>query len=217
MSQPLASSTMRVAGAAVARVADRSFLGVEPKGEALEIRLHVLRVADGDLPAVALDDRARVNLGDARRRPLARQLAAARLEHVEAAAMLDARADVGTVDAVRAEQLLGHARDRRRAVDLQIGNAIGALVPSLEHQPPVVHAVVVVEVGEERVRRVDRAMSALDQALMRARPVVPDDEIVADLDQIAGALPVSDGAGVPVPSRVIVSGLAAADRVEGDS
>ena len=109
---------MRVAGAAVARVAHRTFLGVEPQGEALEIRLHVLRVADGDLPAVALDDRAGVNLGDARRRPLARQLPAARLEHIEAAAMLDARTDVGTVDAVGAKQLLGHARQGRRSVDV---------------------------------------------------------------------------------------------------
>ena len=71
---------------------------------------------------------------------------------------------------------------------LQVGNSIGALIPALEHEPAVVHAVVVVQVGEERVRGVDRAMPALDQALMRAWPVVPDDEIVADLDEIAGAL-----------------------------
>ena len=98
-------------------------------------------------------------------------------------------ADVGAVDAVRAEQLFGHARDRRRAVDLEFRNAIRALVPSLQHQPPVVHAVVVVEVGEERVGHVDRAMAALDQALMRAGAVVPDDEIGANLDQVSGTLP----------------------------
>ena len=65
----------------------------------------------------------------------------------------------------------------------------GALVPSLQHQPPVVHAVVVVEVREERVRDVDGAMAALDQPMMRAGTVIPDDQIGADLDQVAGALP----------------------------
>ena len=99
--------------------------------------------------------------------------------------MLDPRTDVGTVDAVGAEQLLGHARDRRRAVDLEIRNPIRALIPALEHEAPVIHAVVVVEMGEERVGDVDRAMPALDQPLMRAWPVVPDDEIVADFDEIA--------------------------------
>ena len=77
-----------------------------------------------------------VDLGHLRRRPLRGQLAAARLEHVEAAAVLDARADVGTVDAVLAEELLGHARDAAAAVDLEIRDPIGALVPSLQHQPP---------------------------------------------------------------------------------
>ena len=100
-----------------------------------------------------------------------------------------AGADVGTVDAVLAEQLLRHPRDRRRTVDLQIGNAIGALVPSLQDQPAVVHAVVVVEVREEGVRDIDRAMAALDQAMMRAGAVIPDDEIAADLDEVARALP----------------------------
>ena len=113
----------------------------------------MLRVPGGDLPAVALDDRAGVNLGDARRRPLARQLAAARLEHVEAAAVLDPRADVGTVDAVLAEELLGHARDGRRTIDAELGDPIGTLIPPLEHETAVVHAVVVVEMREERVGR----------------------------------------------------------------
>ena len=61
--------------------------------------------------------------------------------------MLDARADVRTVDAVFAEQQLGHPRDRRRAVDLEIGNPVRAHVPPLEDQTRVVHAVVVVQVA----------------------------------------------------------------------
>ena len=66
--------------------------------------------------------------------------------------MLDARADVGAVNAVVAEEQLGHPLDRRRPVHLEVGNLVGALVPSLQHQAAVVHAVVVVQVREERVR-----------------------------------------------------------------
>jgi hypothetical protein len=80
------------------------------------------------------------------------------------------------------------AGDRRRAVDVQIGDAIGALIPALQHQAAVVHAMVVVEVREERVGDVDRPMAALQQAVMRTRSVVPDDQVVADFDEIAGAL-----------------------------
>jgi hypothetical protein len=71
-----------------------------------------------------------VDLRHPRRRAPARRRAATCLEHIEAASMLDARADIKAVDAVDAKQLIGHARDRRRSVDLQIGDAIGALVPS---------------------------------------------------------------------------------------
>ena len=78
--------------------------------------------------------------------------------------MLEPGANVGPVHAVVAEQQLGHPRDRRRAVDLQIRNPAGALVPALEHEPAVVHAMVVVQVAEERVRHVDGAMAALDAA-----------------------------------------------------
>jgi len=45
------------------------------------------------------------------------------------------------------------------------------------------------EVREERVRDVDRAMAALDQPMVRAGAVIPDDQIVADLDQVSRALP----------------------------
>ena len=147
------------------------------------------RVADGDLPAAALDDVAGVHFPHARRRAPARRRAAARLEDVDAALVLDARADVGAVDAVLAEELLGHARDRRRSVDLEIGNPIRAHVPALEHQPRVVHAVVVVQMAEERVGDVDGAMPALDEPVVGAGAVVHHDKVAADLEEVAGALP----------------------------
>ena len=40
--------------------------------------------------------------------------------------------------------------------------------------------------------------------MVRARAVVHDQKVGADVEEIAGALPrTSDGAGVPVPSSVI--------------
>ena len=80
---------------------------------------------------------------------------------------------------------------RRRPVDPQIGHLAGADVPALQHQARVVHAMVVVQVGEQRVRDVGRREAALDQPLMRAGPVVQHDRLVADLDEIAGALPLA--------------------------
>ena len=41
---------------------------------------------------------------------------------------------------------------RRRPVDQQIGNLAGADVPALQHEARIVHAVIVVQVGEQRVR-----------------------------------------------------------------
>ena len=131
-----------------------------------------------------------MNLRDLRRRTPARQLAASRLELILAALVFDSCANVRAIDAVDAEQLFGHARDRRGAVDLEIGDAIRALIPALQDQPAVVHAVVVVEMREERVCDVDRTMAALQQPVMRTGSVVPDDHIVADLDEIARALTV---------------------------
>src|SRR5262245_36547357 len=67
-----------IAGTAVAGVADRSVAGIDSESEALEIRLDVLRAANRDLPAVAVDDGTRVDLRDFGRRAAARQLAAPR-------------------------------------------------------------------------------------------------------------------------------------------
>ena len=176
--------------AAVAGIAHRPIVGIETKRETFEIRLHVRRVTDGHRPAGAVHDVAGVDLPHAGGRPPAGRRAAARLEDVDAALVLDAGADVRSVDAVLAEQLLGHARDRRRPVDLQVGNPVRALVPALQHQPPVVHAVVVVQMAEEDVRDVDRPMPALEQPMMGAGAVIENDRLAADLDEVAGALPV---------------------------
>ena len=81
------------------------------------------RAADRDLPPVALDDVAGVDLRDRGAGRLRGSLAAARLELIDAAPVLDARADVWPVDAVLAEQLFGHPRDRRRTIDVEIGDA----------------------------------------------------------------------------------------------
>jgi hypothetical protein len=113
-----------------------------------------------------------------------------RLELILAALVLDAGADVRPVDAVDPEQLFGHPSDRRRAVDVEIGDAIGALIPALQHQAPVVHAVVVVEMREERMRDVDRATAGLQQPVMRTGSVVPHNHVAADLDEIARTLTV---------------------------
>src|SRR2546427_1079944 len=74
------------------------------------------------------------------------------------------------------------------AVDIEIGDSIRALIPTLQNQAPVIHAMVVVEMREERVRDIDRTMAALKQSVMRTGSVGPDDHIVADLDEIAGTL-----------------------------
>ncbi len=190
MSQPFASSTMASLGPLFAGVTNRSLAGIDAEGETLEIGLDVLRMADGDLPSVAADHRTQPDLRDLRRRTPARQLPASRLELILAALVLDPCANVRAIEAVDAEQLVGHASDRRGAVDLEIGDAIRALIPALQDQAPVINAMVVVEMREERVCDVDRTMAALQQPVMRPGSVVPDDHIVADLDEITGALTV---------------------------
>jgi hypothetical protein len=117
-----------------------------------------------------------------------RQLAAARLEHVEAALMLDARVDVRTEDAVFSEQQRRHTRDRRRAVHLEIRNPAGAHVPALQDEPRVIHAVVVMEVAEERMRHVGPPAPAFEEPMMRPRTMIQYEQIATDLDEIAGAL-----------------------------
>ena len=66
--------------------------------------------------------------------PPARQHSAARLIDVEAALMLQPRADVRTEHAVLVEELRRDARERRRAVNLEVGDRARSHVPALEHQ-----------------------------------------------------------------------------------
>jgi hypothetical protein len=44
------------------------------------------------------------------------------------------------------------------------------------------------QVAEEDVAHIDGAMAAFDQPMMRARAMVHDEEIAADLEEIAGTL-----------------------------
>lgn len=110
-----------------------------------------------------------MHLRDAWLRPLARQVPATCLEDVEAASVFGPCTDVRTVDAVVTEQQRRHAADRRRAVHLEIRNPIGAHVPALQDEARVVHAVVVVEMAEERMRHVAGPSRALEKPMMRAR------------------------------------------------
>src|SRR5262249_55250241 len=137
---------------------------------------------------LAADRRAGMDLRHLGRRATARQRSASSRELILAALVFDPCADVRTVDAVGAEELRGHARDGWRAVDVEIGDPIGALIPPLQDQASVVHAMVVVEMREERVADVDRPVAALQEPVMRAWPMIPDDQIVADFDQVARAL-----------------------------
>src|SRR5688500_7604504 len=118
-------------------------------------------MAHRDRPRLAGDDIAGVDFAYARGRTPARRRSAARDEDIDAALVLDARPDVRAVDPVLAEELLGHAGDGRRPVDLEVRNPVRALVPSLQDQARVIQTVVVVQMAEEDVLDVDRAMPAL--------------------------------------------------------
>src|SRR5262249_34934206 len=140
--------------------------------ETLQERLDMRRSAHGHFPLVAFNDIAGLDLTYARRGPLARCLASARLELIDAAPVFDAGADIGTVNAIFSEQQVSHPLERRRSVHLKIWNAVSALIPALEYEPRVVHAVVVMQMREEHMPDVDRAVSALEEAMMCARAVV---------------------------------------------
>ena len=99
--------------------------------------------------------------------------------------MLDARIQVGRKRTVFAEQLFAHARDRRRPVDFQFRNAVGALVPARHEQAHEIEAMVVMQMTEESVRDVDRALAGFQQSMVRARPVIHDHDVGADFEQVA--------------------------------
>src|SRR5262245_56095351 len=174
--------------AAVAGVTHRAFIAIEAKREALEIRLNVRRLPHRDFPTVALNHVAGMYFLRLRRGAPAGRLPAALLEHENAALVFDARADIGSVDALLAEKQLGHPRNRRRPVDLEVGNSIRSHIPALEDEPRIVHAVVVVQVTDERVAHVNGPMPALDEAVVSAGAVIHHNEVVADFDEITRTL-----------------------------
>ena len=125
---------------------------------------------------------AGLHFANVRRGPLAWRLSTTRLELIDAALMADTRHDVGPVHAVLSEQQIGHTLERRRSVHVEVRDPVRSLVPPLQHEPPVVHAVVVVQMREERVPYVDGPVAALEEAMVCARPVVHHDEVVANLE-----------------------------------
>src|SRR6185295_4572493 len=82
---------------------------------------------------------------------------------------------------------LGQARGVRGAVDVQLGDFSGTLVPARHQEAYVVEAVVVVEMSEEDVRDLHRLHAGLQHAVVGARSEVEQDLPVAGLDQVAGA------------------------------
>jgi hypothetical protein len=89
-----------IVGTAVTGATDRSLADIDAESQTHEIRLDVLRMADGDLPSVAADHRAHTELRHLRRRTPARQLAASRLELILTIA--NSRRDCHTVKKRRA-------------------------------------------------------------------------------------------------------------------
>jgi len=158
--------------AAVAGVADRAFGTVDAIAETFKIRLHMRRGPHRNGPAVALNLVAWRHLADRRRGPAARRHATARNEDIDAALMLDPRRDVGSEGAVLVEQELGHAPRVRRAVDIELRNAVGAHVPARQEQPCEVTAMVVMQMAEKDVSDIDCALAGLQQPVVGAGAVI---------------------------------------------
>ena len=109
--------------------------------------------------------------------------------------MAGARLDIGAVHPVGREQQFGHARRRRRAEHLQLAEFARTLVPAVHHEPRIVHAVVVMQVGEEAMGDIDRPPAGLQQPVVGAGPMVEDDRVAAGLDQVARAHALQRGRG----------------------
>ena len=107
-------------------------------------------------PSVLGDDAPDVKLLNRNTRALAREDTAAVAERLQAHGVVGACDQVGPKGAVVAEQPLGHAPQRTRAIDLEIVTAPGALVPARQHEMRVIGGVVEVQVGEEDVADGDR-------------------------------------------------------------
>ena len=190
---------------AVARVDQRAARVAQTECECDEIGLEVPGIADLERPFSLPHRVAEPKLHDLGSRALPRQGSATRLVDGEAATVARTRDEIGVVDAAIAEQLLGHARQRRRAVHLEVGHAAGALVPASQDEPRVVAAVVVVEMGEEEMGHPRGVDAELEQPMMGAEAMVQHDDIAADLDHIAGAHSPQGRCRCPRPSRRILT------------
>ena len=172
---------------AVAGVDERAPRMPQPEGERRQVGLEVARIADLERPLAFLHHVAELQLGDARIGPLPWQHAAARFVDREAAAMARARNEVRLVDSVVAEQLLGHARERRGSINLELGNLACTLVPAREHEAGIVAAMVVVQVREEEMGDARGGNAELEQPVVCAEAVIQDDDVAADLHHVTGA------------------------------
>jgi len=71
-------------------------------------------------------------LDDFRLRPFPWRRAAACNEYIDRALMLDARVQVRRKRAILTEELLAHAPDGRRSVNLELGYTVRTLIPARE-------------------------------------------------------------------------------------
>jgi len=86
--------------------------------------------------------------------------------------MLDARVQVRRKRAILTEELLAHAPDGRRSVNLELGYAIRTLIPAREKEPDKIRAMVVVQMAEEHMGDIHCTLAALEQPVMCAGPGV---------------------------------------------
>ena len=96
--------------------------------------------------------------------------------------MFDPGRYIGSESAILVEQELGHAPRVRRAIDIQLGNAVCPHIPARQEQTGEVTAMVVVQVTEKDVNDVDCALSGLQQPMVSAGTVIHDDDVIADFD-----------------------------------
>ena len=167
----------------------------EPVREAGELGLHVDHLGHVHPPAAGVDAVAVGHLPHLRVGPAPRHQPAAGLVHEVAARVHGAGLQVGPEGAVGGEQPARHVRRRRRAVDPQLGDPAGALVPARQHQVGVVDAVVVVQVRQEEVVDGGQLDAGLEHAPHRGRAAVEDQGLAAGPHQVAGAAAVGQGRG----------------------
>src|SRR6185437_16215764 len=127
------------------------------------------------------------NLDGRRVRHPAREYPAASLIDTEAATIPGARDEVRPEHPLFREQQFVHSLQRGRAINLEFGDMARALVPSREYQARIVAAVIVVQMAEEQVRDACRRDAKLEQPMVRAKSMVENDDVLTDLDNVAGA------------------------------